>query len=99
MVMTVPVGQDLVCPPLHRIYGIERLPRLLAGYAIEEQQFWWKRPRRSTWEQTERDGACDAGLGVVLRPRPLRPDAFVKPKVTVDHAVAAMASGSTSRTL
>jgi hypothetical protein len=57
MVMTVPVGQDLVCPPLHRIYGIERLPRLLAGYAIEEQQFWWKRPRRSTWEQTDRETA------------------------------------------
>jgi SAM-dependent methyltransferase len=57
MVMTVPVGQDLVCPPLHRIYGIDRLPRLLAGYAVEEQQFWRKRPRGSIWEQTDRETA------------------------------------------
>ena len=57
MVMTVPVGQDLVCPPLHRIYGIDRLPRLLAGYAVEEQQFWRKRPGRSIWEQTDRETA------------------------------------------
>jgi hypothetical protein len=34
------------------------------------------------------DGPCDAGLGVVLRPTAFRPDAFVNPKLTVDHAVA-----------
>jgi hypothetical protein len=57
MMMTLPVGQDLVCPPLHRIYGIDRLPRLLAGCAVEEQQFWRKPPRRSIWEQTDRETA------------------------------------------
>jgi SAM-dependent methyltransferase len=57
MVMTVPVGRDLVCAPVHRIYGIDRLPRLLAGYAVEEQQFWQKRPGRSIWEQTDRETA------------------------------------------
>jgi hypothetical protein len=57
MVMTVPVGQDLVCSPLHRIYGVNRLPRLLAGYAVEEQQFWQKGPGRSIWEETDRETA------------------------------------------
>ena len=57
MVMTVPVGQDLVCSPLHRIYGLDRLPRLLDGYGVEEQQFWQKRPGRSIWEQTDREAA------------------------------------------
>jgi len=55
--MTVPVGQDLVCSPLHRIYGLDRLPRLLDGYGVEEQQFWQKRPGRSIWEQTDREAA------------------------------------------
>jgi hypothetical protein len=54
MVMTIPVGQDLVCAPLHRIYGTERLPRLLAGYAVNEQQFWRK---GSAWKQTDRETA------------------------------------------
>ena len=57
MVMTIPVGQDLVCSPVHRIYGADRLPRLLAGYAVEEQQFWQKRPGRSVWAQTDRETA------------------------------------------
>ncbi len=57
MVMTVPVGRDLVCRPLHRIYGVDRLPRLLAGYAVEEQQFWRKRQARAIWEQTDRETA------------------------------------------
>lgn len=57
MVMTVPVGRDLVCSPLHRIYGSERLPRLLEGYAVNEEQFWWKSAGSSTWSQTERSTA------------------------------------------
>jgi len=40
MILTIPVGRDLVCAPLHRIYGPERLPRLLEGYAVHEAQFW-----------------------------------------------------------
>jgi SAM-dependent methyltransferase len=61
MVMTIPVGQDLVCSPLHRIYGADRLPRLLAGYTVQEQQFWHKRPG-GFWEQTDRETAlCTQG--------------------------------------
>jgi SAM-dependent methyltransferase len=54
MLMTVPVGQDLVCPPLHRIYGATRLPRLLEGYEVEEEQYWVK---DTAWKQTNRDDA------------------------------------------
>jgi SAM-dependent methyltransferase len=54
MLMTVPVAQDLVCPPLHRIYGAKRLPRLLEGYEVEEEQYWAK---ETAWKQTDRDDA------------------------------------------
>jgi SAM-dependent methyltransferase len=52
MVMTIPVGRDLVCPPLHRIYGAKRLPRLLDGYTILEQQYWRK---DDAWEPSDRE--------------------------------------------
>jgi SAM-dependent methyltransferase len=54
MLMTVPVGVDLVCPPLHRIYGAKRLPRLLEGYEVEEEQYWAK---DTAWERTDRETA------------------------------------------
>jgi SAM-dependent methyltransferase len=75
MLLTVPVGRDLVCPPLHRIYGPDRLPRLLEGYEVDEQQFWAK---DTVWSRTERDRALATegsqsfySLGLfVLRPKP-----------------------------
>jgi SAM-dependent methyltransferase len=51
MILTVPVGRDRVCPPLHRIYGEERLPRLTAGYDLAEEQYWRKAER---WVPTDR---------------------------------------------
>jgi hypothetical protein len=54
MVLTVPVGRDLVCSPLHRIYGPERLPRLLDGYTVQEEQYWRK---DDVWEPTDRETA------------------------------------------
>jgi SAM-dependent methyltransferase len=42
MVMTVPVGLDKVYPPLHRVYGEERLPRLIEGFTIEREAYWIK---------------------------------------------------------
>jgi SAM-dependent methyltransferase len=42
MLLTVPVGLDAVFAPLCRAYGAERLPRLLSGYALEEETFWIK---------------------------------------------------------
>jgi SAM-dependent methyltransferase len=42
MILTVPVGRDAVFSPQHRIYGDERLPRLLERYRPLEEQFWRK---------------------------------------------------------
>jgi SAM-dependent methyltransferase len=52
MLLSIPVGLDLVCPPMHRIYGAERLPVLLEGYDIDEEQYWHRRPQG--WEQTDK---------------------------------------------
>ena len=43
MLLTVPIGRDAVFPPLHRVYGAERLPRLLDGFRVASQDFWMKR--------------------------------------------------------
>jgi Caenorhabditis protein of unknown function, DUF268 len=42
MILTIPVGRDMVCAPQHRIYGTERLPRLIAPYELVEEQYWHK---------------------------------------------------------
>jgi Caenorhabditis protein of unknown function, DUF268 len=57
MIMTIPVGRDLVCAPLHRIYGHERLPQLLEGYSVEEAQYWRRDPAASVWIELDRDDA------------------------------------------
>lgn len=57
MLLTVPVGRDAVCAPLHRVYGRERLPRLLDGYRTVEAQHWVKDGAR--WAQADGDRALD----------------------------------------
>ncbi len=52
MLLTVPVGQDAVLAPLHRVYGRNRLPRLLTEYVIEYNEFWVK-------DVKNRWAACD----------------------------------------
>lgn len=42
MLLTTPVGRDAVFRPLHRVYGPERLPRLLRGFSVEHTEFWVK---------------------------------------------------------
>lgn len=54
MLLTLPVGQDAVFLPLHRIYGSLRLPRLLEGYRVEESTFWHKSVR-NFWTQCQRE--------------------------------------------
>jgi uncharacterized protein DUF268 len=55
MILTIPVGRDLVCAPQHRIYGQDRLPRLLDGYTATEEQYWHK--PSAAWKQTDRETA------------------------------------------
>ena len=57
MILTVPVGRDMVCAPQHRIYGAQRLPRLLDGYAVDEEQFWHKDD--GVWRACEREVALE----------------------------------------
>jgi Caenorhabditis protein of unknown function, DUF268 len=56
-ILTVPVGRDMVCGSLHRIYGERRLPLLLERYEIVEEQYWRKDPGRALWVQDERGAA------------------------------------------
>jgi len=57
MILTIPVGRDLVWPPLHRIYGEQRLPRLLERYEIAEAQYWCKDEAAGLWLPAERERA------------------------------------------
>lgn len=56
MLLTLPIGQDAVFRPLHRIYGPERLPRLLEGYQIVESQFL-RKDSRNIWMLCEQEEA------------------------------------------
>ncbi len=56
MLLTLPVGRDAVVHPMHRIYGEERLPRLLCGYDVVESNFW-RKDARNVWLPCSRDEA------------------------------------------
>lgn len=42
MLITIPCGRDAAIVPWHRVYGQERLPKLLRGYDVEEEVYWIK---------------------------------------------------------
>lgn len=76
MTLVVPTGRDAVVAPLHRIYGRERLPRLVEGFEIVEEEFRAKiaGPR---WHVVDRDTALNErgsssyyALGLFLLRRP-----------------------------
>jgi len=56
MLLTIPVGQDAVFAPLHRVYGEERLPKLLEGWKIVKEEYWVK-DNDNMWSKVERDPA------------------------------------------
>jgi len=56
MLLTIPAGQDAVYLPWHRVYGKERLPRLIEGYRIEKEAFWTK-DKQNRWQPVERETA------------------------------------------
>jgi SAM-dependent methyltransferase len=53
LILTMPVGRDMVFTPWHRIYGVERLSRLLKGFVVEKERFLIKEPG-GLWHLTER---------------------------------------------
>jgi glycosyltransferase involved in cell wall biosynthesis len=48
MLLTIPVGRDALFAPLTRVYGNERLPRLLEGYLVVTEAFWVKN-KKNQW--------------------------------------------------
>jgi SAM-dependent methyltransferase len=58
MLLTIPVGRDGVFAPYHRVYGQQRLPALLEGYRVLEEEYWHK-DDASKWVRCEKDAALE----------------------------------------
>ncbi|HSV74205.1 MAG TPA: DUF268 domain-containing protein [Chthonomonadales bacterium] len=56
MLLTIPVGRDAVVAPYHRVYGPQRLPRLLAGYERARTEYWAK-DADNRWVQASEEAA------------------------------------------
>jgi SAM-dependent methyltransferase len=56
VLITLPVGRDAVFPPYHRVYGEQRLPRLLEPFAVVEDDYWAKADS-TVWSPIDRKGA------------------------------------------
>lgn len=56
MLLTIPVGQDSVFMPVHRVYGVERLPRLLDGFEVQKEMFWVK-DSENRWIVSDKEAA------------------------------------------
>lgn len=69
MLLTIPVGQDAVFPPYCRVYGAQRLPKLLSGYRVEQEDFW-RKDATNCWIPCDRESAL-AVAAAVDAPDPL----------------------------
>jgi SAM-dependent methyltransferase len=56
MVLTLPVGRDGVYAPWHRVYGENRLARLLEFWAVQKESYWAK-PGGAKYEPVSREQA------------------------------------------
>jgi hypothetical protein len=80
MLCTIPVGQDAVFVPFHRVYGAERLPRLLDGFSLETEVYWIKDSKNRwvtcdkgtalSFEASAEPGHMVYGLGCFILRRP-----------------------------
>ena len=57
MILTIPVGQDAIFAPLHRVYGQRRLGLLLKGFRIIENEFWSKKAPLNSWFRVSEEEA------------------------------------------
>jgi SAM-dependent methyltransferase len=57
MLLTIPVGLDAVFSPKLRIYGTERLPKLLQGWETIEERYFKKSDVERLWEETSQEHA------------------------------------------
>jgi Caenorhabditis protein of unknown function, DUF268 len=76
MLLTIPVGRDRLFKPLHRVYGQDRLPKLLKGWEIQKNEFWIK-DALNRWIFVEESAALNIepvkhcyGLGLFVLRRP-----------------------------
>jgi len=77
MLLTIPVGKDKVFVPLHRVYGQERLPKLLEGWKVLKKEFWIK-DDHNCWICVDESVALDKepvehcyGLGLFVLQKPI----------------------------
>ena len=76
MLLTIPVAKDQVFLPRHRVYGEERLPRLLKGWEVVKSEYWGK-DENNRWSACEERVALNRepldhyyGLGLFVLRRP-----------------------------
>jgi SAM-dependent methyltransferase len=55
MLLTIPVGQDGIFEPNHRVYGKNRLPRLLEGFKIVEERYFGKSTDKPFWHEIDKE--------------------------------------------
>jgi SAM-dependent methyltransferase len=58
LLMTAPCGRDVVMAPWHRVYGPDRLPKLLAPFEILKQAYWVKN-EANRWVPSDRATALN----------------------------------------
>jgi SAM-dependent methyltransferase len=82
LLMTAPCGQDTILAPWCRVYGAERLPKLLERFEIRTECYWIK-DDQNTWIRSAREAAlafkprnhptdahrCSYGLGCFVLAR------------------------------
>lgn len=56
LLMTAPCGKDAVMAPWCRVYGPQRLPRLLSPLRVEKERYWVKN-EENRWQEVSRDEA------------------------------------------
>ena len=57
MLLTIPVGKDLIMRPWHRVYGTRRLSLLLKGFRVADKEFWSKKSGSNLWVQVSEEEA------------------------------------------
>lgn len=68
LIMTAPCGKDAIMAPWCRVYGAERLPRLLSPLRLEKERYWVKN-EENRWTGVDRETA----LGLEPRHDPTDP--------------------------
>ncbi len=62
MLLTIPIGQDEVFYPYHRVYGKNRLPVLLENYIVKKEEFWIK-DTSNRWILCDKETALNSKAG------------------------------------